>query len=120
MNVYIINKNGSLLYPSNNNSDIVYASLFFVISNISHEISPVPHSTGITEIESNNIFIYAYKSVTNITIMLTSLNKLNATNILHKIYRIYIDYALKNPFYDTDNVIKCTKFNEAIQLLCKI
>eukprot|EP00798_Chlamydomonas_sp_ICE-L_P028706 gene28706-31872_t len=39
--------------------------------------------------------------------------------ILQRIYELYTDYVLKNPFYETEQVIKCEQFDENLEALVK-
>lgn len=39
--------------------------------------------------------------------------------VLRDIYVLYSDYVLKNPFYETDNVIKCELFDQKLNKLAE-
>lgn len=41
----------------------------------------------------------------------------NLDSLLKNIYELYCDYVLKNPFYETDQPIRCELFDEQLQTL---
>lgn len=117
--IYIINKHGSLLYPAND-KHIRQASAFYVMCQISKLLSPIANSSEFKELEFEKLMIYNYTTPTFLKFVIITdktQSKENVKYMFNTIYKLYCDYALKNPFYQLDDPINCSKFLKHIKLL---
>ncbi|TKR80341.1 hypothetical protein L596_014427 [Steinernema carpocapsae] len=101
------------------NEKIILSSTFHSLFAIAAQLSPMPKSSGIEILETNQFRLHCFQSITGVKfIVVASLNyNQNLDVLLRKIYEIYSDFALKNPFYAPDMPIRCEKFEDAMVTL---
>lgn len=93
------------------NEKIVMASMFHSMYAIA-ALQIVPQKdrfcTGIEAMETNNFRLNCYQTLTGVKFLVISdLNdSTNKDLLLRKIYELYVDYALKNPFYKLEMPIR--------------
>ncbi|KAF7488162.1 hypothetical protein SSS_10775 [Sarcoptes scabiei] len=98
------------------NEKIVMASMFHSMYAIA-ALQIVPQKdrfcTGIEAMETNNFRLNCYQTLTGVKFLVISdLNdSTNKDLLLRKIYELYVDYALKNPFYKLEMPIRCELFD---------
>ena len=93
-------------------------SNFFVLRlySLAWQLSPVAHSSGIEQIETDQYKLYCFHTITGIKfIAIADSRQANVDTFLRKTYEIYSDYALKNPFYLMDQPIRSDLFDTNIQ-----
>ena len=93
-------------------------SNFFVLRlySLAWQLSPVAHSSGIEQIETDQYKLYCFHTITGIKfIAIADSRQANVDTFLRKTYEIYTDYALKNPFYLMDQPIRSDLFDTNIQ-----
>lgn len=118
MNLQIINKSGGLIFSLKNNqsnSDLIFASSLHTI--YAH-VQEVP-SFSCFEFDLP-FFIYNFDSVMSIyrtlgghTFVFTTDTKVDAS-VYRKTANLFIDYVLKNPFYQHEMPVNCNKFRDQI------
>jgi trafficking protein particle complex subunit 4 len=82
------------------------------------QLSPVDHSSGIEQIETDMFKLYCFHIITGIKfIVIADSRQQNVESFLRKSYEIYADYGLKNPFYLMDQPIRSDLFDTNIQIL---
>ena len=140
---FIINKAGTLLYyrdfyeEKNQNFDrlssndqITLASTFHSLHAISQDIG-IHHqkNQGIITLTCNSFILRVLQTLTGLKLVLviapakvpslkpSLLNK--ADQILKNIYVLYVNYVLKNPFYQMNMPVRCEQFNIQLNLLLK-
>lgn len=102
------------------NDKLRLASSWFGMCGISSQLSPQPLSSsssgGMRVLRADTFDLHSYQTLTGTTFMMvTSPNYRNATGILKDtVYTLYCDYVLKNPFYEADQVIKSSLFDQKI------
>uniref|UniRef100_A0A1I7YEK8 Trafficking protein particle complex subunit n=1 Tax=Steinernema glaseri TaxID=37863 RepID=A0A1I7YEK8_9BILA len=101
------------------NEKIILSSTFHSLFAIAAQLSPMPKSSGIEVLETNQFRLHCFQSVTGVKfIVVAALNaSQNLDALLRKIYELYADFALKNPFYSIDMPIRCERFDEAMVAL---
>ncbi|KAI6246620.1 Transport protein particle subunit trs23 [Erysiphe necator] len=68
---------------------------------------PEPPS-GLEVLETENFRMQCFSTLTGIKFLLfTEPLQPNVDNIIIKIYELYVDYVMKNPFYQLDMPIRC-------------
>jgi len=73
---------------------------------------------GIEVIDAGGMLLHCMQTRTGMKFMITSTRtKQDLSEILRDIYLLYVDCALKNPFYELDMPIKVDLFNRGIDLL---
>ncbi|RKF54587.1 Trafficking protein particle complex subunit 4, partial [Golovinomyces cichoracearum] len=127
----IINKAGGLIYQRDFanglnklsiNDYLVLAGTFHGVHAITTRLNPVhpppSHSLASTErpeapsglevLESEHFRMQCFNTLTGTKFLLFS-DPLqpNVDNIINKIYELYVDYVMKNPFYQLDMPIRC-------------
>lgn len=93
-------------------------SYFIVLRlySLAWQLSPVAHSSGIEQIETDQYKLYCFHTITGIKfIAIADSRQANVDTFLRKTYEIYSDYALKNPFYLMDQPIRSDLFDTNIQ-----
>lgn len=93
-------------------------SNFYVLRlySLAWQLSPVAHSSGIEQIETDQYKLYCFHTITGIKfIAIADSRQANVDTFLRKTYEIYTDYALKNPFYLMDQPIRSDLFDTNIQ-----
>mmetsp|Transcript_1032 Transcript_1032/g.1660 ORF Transcript_1032/g.1660 Transcript_1032/m.1660 type:complete len:162 (-) Transcript_1032:97-582(-) len=128
VSLYIINKYGGMVYNNqfsgkdllSNNDHLRLASTFHGLHTISTELAPNgPPSGGIEELQTDTFRLQCYETPTGVKFYAVADNKMtsNLDSLLKNIYELYCDYVLKNPFYETDQPIRCELFDEQLQTL---
>ncbi|KAI8109719.1 hypothetical protein M9434_000998 [Picochlorum sp. BPE23] len=131
--LWIVGRNGGLLFskdiPGQKDSSTLgidfndklrLASSWFGMCGISSQLSPQPlspsSSGGIHVLKADTFDLHSYQTLTGTTFMMvTSPNYRNAASVLKDtVYKLYCDYVLKNPFYEADQVIKSSLFDQKI------
>lgn len=119
--LYILNKAGGLVYqrdfhPGLNklstNDYLVIAGTFHSVHAMTTRVSPTSTSSGITSMETGKHSIYCFQTLTGTKFLLIAdIGQYQPDAILAKVYQIYSDYAMKNPFYQTDMPIRSEQFD---------
>ncbi|RNA44481.1 trafficking particle complex subunit 4 [Brachionus plicatilis] len=103
--------------PLTTNDKLVLTGRFFGLYSLAWQLSPVAHSSGIEQIETDQNRLYCFHTITGFKfIAITDSRQQNVENFLRKSYEIFSDYGLKNPFYLNDQPIKSDLFDFHIQL----
>mmetsp|Transcript_12503 Transcript_12503/g.15516 ORF Transcript_12503/g.15516 Transcript_12503/m.15516 type:complete len:151 (-) Transcript_12503:940-1392(-) len=131
-NFFIVNKAGGLIYNRSfsakarlsGNDYLVLASTFHSLHSIASQISPVSPDPegGIESMQVDTFTLCCFQTQTGIKLFITADPNKNATSLqsfLRKVYQIYTDYVLKNPFYELDQVIRCSLFDKHLELLAQ-
>ena len=73
---------------------------------------------GIEVIDAGGMVLQLMQTRTGMKFMITSTKTMHdLSEILREIYLLYVDCALKNPFYELDMPIKVDLFNRGVDLL---
>ncbi|CEO97742.1 Trafficking protein particle complex subunit [Plasmodiophora brassicae] len=139
--VFVINRAGGLIYSqtikasanpagSSLNDQLRLASTFHGLSTISRELlvrgdrakagadDAAGETGGIHTIQTERVKLRAMTTLTGVTfVVVAAANAPDLTEFLERLYRIYVDYALKNPFYELDMPIKCHLFDHHLSVL---
>jgi len=100
------------------NDKIIMASTFHTVFAFACQLSPVPHSSGISVVEADSFKFFCFQSITGTKFMCQTDIKMSderADLFLRKIYELYSDFALKNPFYSLEMPIRADKFDEFLK-----
>jgi len=104
--------------PLSTNEKIMLAGMFHSLYAISSQLSPVPHSSGIQQIETDTFKLHCLQTLTGIKFVVnTDVRRPNEDLLLKKLHEMYADYALKNPFYSLDMPIRCELFDMNVKQL---
>ncbi|KXZ42297.1 hypothetical protein GPECTOR_165g157 [Gonium pectorale] len=124
--LYVINKSGGLIYnrPGMLNDRRRSGHSLHAIAS---QLSPVPGCTGIELLEADTFNLHCFQARAGSGGTLTGTKFLLVVDphasfiptLLQRIYELYSDYVLKNPFYETEQVIKCELFDENVELLIR-
>jgi hypothetical protein len=99
------------------NDKLVLTGRFFGLYSLAWQLSPVAHSSGIEQIETDLFKLHCFHTLTGIKFICVADSKQqNVDAFLRKCYELYADYALKNPFYLIDQPIRSDLFDSNIQL----
>ncbi|ODQ52646.1 Sybindin-like protein [Saitoella complicata NRRL Y-17804] len=123
--LYIINKAGGLIYQRNftepekgglaklsSNDYLVLAGTFHGVHAITAQISPLPHSSGIESLETENFRIQCFQTRTGTKFLLfTEPRQPNSESVARRVYELYTDYVMKNPFYQVEMPVRCEMFD---------
>ncbi|ODQ67596.1 Sybindin-like protein [Nadsonia fulvescens var. elongata DSM 6958] len=119
--LYILNKAGGLIYQRDfsnhinrlsSNDYLVLAGTFHSVHAITTRISPVPGSSGITTMETDNFALHCSQTLTGIKFLVISdLRQPMIDAILKMCYQLFADYVMKNPFYQIDMPVRCELFD---------
>lgn len=99
------------------------ASTFHGLHAISSSLSPVPNSSGIQEIESDNFRLRCLQTPTGLKFYVVAhplhpdSKQLEA--LLSEIYVLFSDYVLKNPFTEMDQPVRASKFEVNLDKLIR-
>ncbi|KAI8895371.1 Sybindin-like protein [Globomyces pollinis-pini] len=94
--------------------------MFHGIHAITAQLSPIPNSSGIELLESDNLNIYCFQSVTGLKFIIITDTGFQTHEIsCLKLYEIYSDFAMKNPFYQPDMPIRAELFDLNIMKFVK-
>jgi hypothetical protein len=120
--VMVVNSSGGLIFyqqygpnPPQIDSDapMVIGSTLHSLHAITVAISPIPKSSGFTELECTTWKLNCLQTITGLKFMVFSEgNHPKIKQLLDDIYSAYADYVLKNPFYTMDMPVanSCQKF----------
>ncbi|KAK9805407.1 hypothetical protein WJX73_002137 [Symbiochloris irregularis] len=120
--ILIINKSGGLMFDrdflpgiskTNGNDTLRLASIWHSVNAISTQLSPMPNCLGIELLQADTFDLHCFQALTGIKFLaMTEPQTPDVANLLrYTIYDLYADYALKNPFYEVDQRIKCELFD---------
>ncbi|KAG7670994.1 hypothetical protein Ndes2526B_g01239 [Nannochloris sp. 'desiccata'] len=119
--LWIVGRNGGLLYnrdfvqmpPVDFNDKLRLASSWFGMCGISAQLSPVPGGGGIQLLQADGFDLHSFHTLTGVTFMMvTEPSTTESTEILRTtVYDLFCDYVQKNPFHETDQVIKSELFD---------
>lgn len=121
-NFYVINKSGGLIYSCKSLKDV---NLDMVMSSYIHtiyahvldlQITPEPDTIVPLVITMKSIVITVYKTFTNYTFLFMHENEVSHATFL-KAYKLFVDYALKDPFYILEMPINSEKFDTNLKKL---
>ena len=145
----IINKYGSMMFSQDftrsskvsSNDSLRMASTFHGLHAISCEISPVPGSSGILEIETPSFRLKCLQTPTGLKLSFFFFFFFSFSNsllvrfyvvahphnvdgraldtLLGEIYALFCDFVLKNPFYEPDQPVRAAKFETALDKLIR-
>ena len=128
LQLFIINRSGGVVFNKNLSSNappitvndcLRLGSTFHGLHAITTQIAPIK-SGGIEKVETDHFKLHCFQSLTGTKFVLTATPTLSDMDaILAEIYTIYSDYVLKNPFFETDQAIRCELFNKHIDALFK-
>ncbi|KAK9829036.1 hypothetical protein WJX72_003556 [[Myrmecia] bisecta] len=124
--MYIINKSGGLIYNKefvamsgvNLNDTLRLASIWHSLHAIASQLSPVPHCTGIELLQADTFDLHCFQTLTGTKfLMITEPQTPDIEETLKSmIYELYVDYVLKNPFYEVEMPIRCELFDTNLAL----
>eukprot|EP01100_Stratorugosa_tubuloviscum_P014626 TRINITY_DN7943_c0_g1_i2.p1 TRINITY_DN7943_c0_g1~~TRINITY_DN7943_c0_g1_i2.p1 ORF type:complete len:139 (+),score=42.01 TRINITY_DN7943_c0_g1_i2:55-471(+) len=127
--LYIINKSGGLIYQSDFSKDAAkhppnthlrLGSTFHSMYTIASRIGPMGNSSGIQILESDSFRLQCLQVPTGTTFfIIASKNHNGLENLLRIIYELYVDYVLKNPFYELEQPIHCQLFDMNLEKLLR-
>mmetsp|Transcript_102219 Transcript_102219/g.288777 ORF Transcript_102219/g.288777 Transcript_102219/m.288777 type:complete len:155 (+) Transcript_102219:75-539(+) len=135
--VYIINRNGSLIYDQDfqgaatlsSNDKIRLASTFHGISAIASQVSPVASNnsagafsflqpSGILSVDADTFRLQCLHTATGIKLFAIVMHPpRDYEDLLRQTYGLYSDHVLKNPFYELDMPIRCEPFDREVRRL---
>ncbi|CCI39876.1 unnamed protein product [Albugo candida] len=73
-------------------------------------------SGGINSLETDTFRLQCFQTLTGIKFFITAqLGTPDLDNALKTIYELYVDYVLKNPFYELEMPIRCILFNTGLK-----
>ncbi|CAI5742257.1 unnamed protein product [Hyaloperonospora brassicae] len=118
--LYIINKAGGLIYQQDlspaapklsSNDHLRLGSTFHSMHAIAALAAPTG-SGGIDSLETGTFRLQCLQTPTGIKFFLTAaLGTPDLDVTLRTVYELYVDYVLKNPFYELEMPIRCSLFN---------
>ncbi|KAG2426000.1 hypothetical protein HXX76_013371 [Chlamydomonas incerta] len=126
--LYVINKSGGLIYNRDfteaarvdTNDSLRLASIWHSLHAIAQQLSPVPGCTGIELLEADTFNLHCFQTLTGTKFLLVvDPHASFIPALLQRIYELYSDYVMKNPFYETEQVIKCELFDENVEQLVR-
>jgi hypothetical protein len=86
---------------------LVLASTFHGLHVISSNLSPVRNGTGIELLETDSFKLYCYAAPTGTKFfMLMEPQQQNLEELARVIYDLYVDFVMKNPFYELEQPIR--------------
>ena len=127
--LWIVGRNGGLLYnkditpaaaPIDFNDKLRLASSWFGMCGLSSQLAPDVDAAGglggVHVLKADTFDLCSYQSLTGVTFMLiTSPGYPRSVGLLQgDVYRLYVDYVLKNPFHEAEQVIKSDLFDRKI------
>lgn len=143
LSLFINNRHGGLVYqrdffsPTNlsSNEKIYLASTFHGMCGVASQVSPLrpppawrPGSdnfpgllkpTNITSIETGDLILRCYETVTGVRFIATASSQLGRVgDFLRAASAVYADIILKNPFFEEDMPIRSPEFDKALQDAC--
>lgn len=126
--MYVVNKSGGLIYNRDFvdaarvdlNDSLRLASTWHSLHAIASQLSPLAGCSGIELLEADTFNLHCFQTLTGTKFLLVV--EPNASYIpvlLQRVYELYSDFVMKNPFYETEQVIKCELFDEAVDALLR-
>jgi len=86
--------------------------MYHTMHAIAGNLSPVPKGGGIELLETDSFKLQCLQTATSLKFFaVTEPSHPNLEGFLQAVYSLYIDYALKNPFYKLDQPIRCEQFD---------
>ncbi|KAF4320677.1 hypothetical protein BBO99_00001278 [Phytophthora kernoviae] len=123
--LYIINKAGGLIYQQDlsaaapklsSNDHLRLGSTFHSMHAIAALAAPVG-SGGIDSLETGTFRLQCLQTPTGIKFFITAaLGTPDLDVALQTVYELYVDYVLKNPFYELEMPIRCSLFNAGLKI----
>lgn len=131
--LYVINKAGGLIYQKNfvdlpkltSNDYLRLGSTFHGLHAICAKgFSPHDASStgggGIQSLEAKDFRLQCFQTLTDTKfVMIGSPTNTSVAmdRLLQQVYSRYVDYVLKNAFYEMEMPIRCNKFDESLERL---
>jgi hypothetical protein len=122
--LFIVNKSGSLLFSQelhasvprmSANEAIRIGSTFHSMHAIAAQISPVAGCRGIESLDTDRFTLHCFLTLTGLKFFVVAeLGTPDLPAVLHSVYELYADYVLKDPFYESDQPIRCELFIQAL------
>ena len=121
--LFIVNPSGGLIYklawgsaiPLNENDAIRLASTFHSLHAIAQQISPTGRGGGIVELETHGFSLRCLQSATGIKFFCTCApGTPNVVVYLKQVYEFYADWVIKDPFYELEQPIRSSKFDQKL------
>ncbi|KAE9362484.1 hypothetical protein PF008_g29 [Phytophthora fragariae] len=122
--LYIINKAGGLIYQQDlspaapklsSNDHLRLGSTFHSMHAITALAAPTA-SGGIDSLETGSFRLQCLQTPTGIKFFITAaLGTPDLDVALQTVYELYVDYVLKNPFYELEMPIRCSLFNTGLK-----
>ncbi|KAI6655985.1 Trafficking protein particle complex subunit 4 [Oopsacas minuta] len=114
---YPVSVRFSKLKP-NVNERIMLSSMFNTIYHMASQLSPEKKSTGIQEMETSAFTLHCLQTLSGLKFIYLSEPKTQGVDVLlKKTYELYVDFALKNPFYNLEMPVRCELFDKNLMLL---
>ncbi|MEW5319379.1 MAG: hypothetical protein WDW38_010536 [Sanguina aurantia] len=122
--MYVVNKSGGLIYNKDFtevarvdlNDTLRLASIWHSLNAIASQLAPASGCAGIELLEADTFHLHCFQSLTGTKLLLlVEPNSPYIPAVLQRIYELYTDFVLKNPFYETEQVIRCELFDEALE-----
>lgn len=127
--ILVINKAGGLIYQKDysdgvaklsTNEYLVLAGTFHSVHVITSKISPVPGSSGLEVLETDQFKMFCVQTPTGTKFLLiTDPLQSSVDTMMRRIYEIYADYVMKNPFYTPEMPIRAELFDVQMAKLSK-
>eukprot|EP00929_Paragymnodinium_shiwhaense_P003816 TRINITY_DN104492_c0_g1_i1.p1 TRINITY_DN104492_c0_g1~~TRINITY_DN104492_c0_g1_i1.p1 ORF type:complete len:158 (-),score=28.06 TRINITY_DN104492_c0_g1_i1:15-488(-) len=136
--LFILNRNGSLIYdqdlvpgavPLSANDKIRLSSVFHGISACAEKLSPIRRdasagsfdflrSSGIQVLDADTFRLQCFHTATGMKIFALLLPPVrDCEDLLRATYGLYSDHVLKNPFYELDMPVRCEPFDREVRRL---
>ncbi|KAL4151426.1 hypothetical protein PRNP1_008371 [Phytophthora ramorum] len=122
--LYIINKAGGLIYQQDlspaapklsSNDHLRLGSTFHSMHAIAALAAPTS-SGGIDSLETGTFRLQCLQTPTGLKFFITAaLGSPDLDVALQTVYELYVDYVLKNPFYELEMPIRCSLFNNGLK-----
>ncbi|KAM0678395.1 Trafficking protein particle complex subunit 4 [Binucleata daphniae] len=121
MDLQIINKSGCLIFsfqPNQSNTNLIFASSLHTIYAHIMEIQTFNcfESDLPLFVHNKNTVLSIYKTLNGHTFVFTDTKKIDET-VYKKVANLFIDYALKNPFYSHLMPVNCSKFRDNVSVV---
>ncbi|KAI9822079.1 MAG: hypothetical protein M1826_000587 [Phylliscum demangeonii] len=82
--------------------------------------TPGVPSSGLEVMESEHFRLQCFQTLTGTKFLFFSEpHQPNMEVIIRKVYELYVDYVLKNPFYQNDMPVKCEAFDRHLAAYVK-
>ena len=102
----------------NVNDRIMLSSMFNTIYHMASQLSPEKKSTGIQEMETSAFTLHCLQTLSGLKFIYLSDPKTQGVDtLLRKTYELYVDFALKNPFYNLEMPVRCELFDKNLMIL---